>query len=207
MSSCNIRSSGECVCGSSHAFLLGWPCSLTALITSLLLSFIAMSLVHCHSFKFLTQVTLSTLLTCLHHDGTTSWTTSSFPCQISTTKCYVGCIIKSPTSTHSSEVRGHIEVLLVSLGWQHETRSLWGLSWALSPREETRLLCRWCIELAKERERYQQVLLWYVVGTFFFLSFTFLCYVLIHHICSPLLLSFPQTLTNTSYGGCLSCLC
>ena len=53
------------------------------------------------------------------------------------------------SSAHSSVVQGHVEFLLVFLEADLVMRSLWGLSHTGSPREETRLLCRWSTELAK----------------------------------------------------------
>ena len=58
------------------------------------------------------------------------------------------------SSAHSSVVWGHVEFLSVFLEGNLVTKSWWGLSHMGSPREETRLLGRWCVELAQEREKY-----------------------------------------------------
>ena len=53
------------------------------------------------------------------------------------------------SSAHSSVVRRHVEVLEAPQGDLATTRSWLSSSQTGFPREETRLLCRWCVELAK----------------------------------------------------------
>ena len=104
------------------------------------------------------------------HFAFISISSSSAPFHIISMLC--GLCNQISSSAHSGVVQGHIEVLLGSLGQWHDdkrsvrpkssdksrevflegdlvTRSLWGLSHTGSPKEETRLLGRLCVELAK----------------------------------------------------------